>query len=176
MVKPQDLVVCTLYAAYPNEAWPYAKLAAKLHISVSECHAAVQRSLLAGLLYKAEGLIRLNPIAYSRFVEFGLPYVWPAEIGAVRQGLAAAFSAPALQKIFASTESPESNLIWPDADGDSFASSIKPIHASIPKISREDPILYAWFAWMEVFRLRRPRLVNEGRRWMEAALDIEQAA
>lgn len=50
-----------------------------------------------------------------------------------------------------------------------YASSIEPIHPSIPRISAEDPVLCAWLAWMEVFRLRRPRMV-------EAALDIEQAA
>ncbi len=176
MVKPQDLVVCTLYAAYPDGSWPYAKLAAKLHISVSEAHASVQRSIAGGFLYRVEGKIRLNPILYSRFVEHGLPCVWPAEVGALRQGLPAAYSAPALEKIFAPSDRPENNLVWPQEDGKGFALSIQPIHASIPKICAEDSLLYAWFAWMEVFRLRRPRLVYEGRRWMEAALDIEQAA
>ncbi len=176
MVKPQDLVVCTLYAAYPDGVWPYAKLAAKLHISVSEAHAAVQRSIAAGFLYRAGGKLQLNPVLYSRFVEHGLPCVWPAEVGPLRRGLPAAFSAPALQKIFVPSNRPENNLIWPHVQGESYASSIEPIHPSIPKISAEDPLLYAWFAWMEVFRLRRPRLVNEGRRWLEAALDIEQAA
>lgn len=176
MIKPQDLVLSTLFAAHPNQAWPYAKLAAKLHISVSESHAAVQRSLAAGFLYRSEGKVQLNPVAYSRFIEHGLPCVWPAEIGPLRQGLPAAFSAPALQQIFAPSSQPEQNLIWPSSDGPMFASSIEPIHPAIPKISAEDPILYAWFAWMEVFRLRRPRLLNEGRRWMEAALDIDQAA
>lgn len=176
VIKPQDLVVCTLFAAYPDGAWPYAKLAAKLHISVSEAHAAVQRSIAAGFLYRYDGKLRLNPIHYSRFVEFGLPCVWPAEVGALRQGLPAAYSAPALQKIFAPSDRPENNLVWPFEEGEGYASSIEPIHASIPRICAEDALLYAWFAWMEVFRLRRPRLVNEGRRWMEAALDIEQAA
>jgi hypothetical protein len=176
MIKPQDLVVSTLFAAHPNQAWPYAKLAAKLHISVSESHAAVQRCLAAGFLYKSEQQLRLNPVVYSRFIENGLPCVWPAQIGALQQGLPAAFSAPALQCIFAPVAGPENNLIWPSNGGPLFASSIEPIHPAIPKISAEDPILYAWFAWMEVFRLRRPRLVHEGRKWIEAALDIEQAA
>lgn len=176
MIKPQDLAVSTLFAAYPNESWPYAKLAAKLHISVSESHSSVQRCLAAGFLYKLDGKIRLNAIVYSRFIEHGLPYIWPIEIGPVRNGLYAAYSAPALQKIFAPSDLPENNLLWPLDNGPDYASSIEAIHPSIPKISAEDPLLYVWFAWMEVFRLRRPRLIYEGRRWIEAALDIEQAA
>lgn len=171
-MKPQDLVLSTLFAAYPNQAWPYAKLAAKLHISVSESHASLQRCLAAGFLYRSNNQLQLNPVIYSRFVENGLPCVWPAAIGAIQQGLPAAFSAPALQNIFAPVSNPELNLIWPDSDGPMLASSIEPIHPAIPKICAEDSILYAWFAWMEVFRLRRPRLVHEGRKWMEAALDI----
>jgi hypothetical protein len=52
-LKPQDFLVALKLVALGEQHWTYARLAHELGLSASECHAAVQRGLAAGLLMDA---------------------------------------------------------------------------------------------------------------------------
>lgn len=160
-LKPQDLVVLLKLAAHSGERPPYGRLAAELHMSVSEVHAAVQRSLASGL---AADDSDPRPVtgALHEFLVHGARYAFPARLGGPVRGMPTGFAAPALKKLLA----PSNDLppVWPDAAGGTRGLEVAPLYRSVPDAARGDEHLYTLLALVDALRIggaRERRLAAE---------------
>lgn len=136
-------------------------LAEDLGWSQSQAHRSLKRAEAGHLISIAEppsgrsaGVRRLNRRALYELVAFGVPYVFPAELGRLERGVPTAGSAPVLAERFASDPEP---IVWPDAEGDVRGMSLLPLHPSVPMIAREDPELYELLALVDAVRVGRAR-------------------
>jgi len=92
-------VLLKLIAIYPHE-WTYNTLAVDLSMSSSEVHAAVKRSVKAGLANQLELQIKPNISRLEEFLVYGIQYVFVPDRGELTSGMPTAFAAkPLLGKI-----------------------------------------------------------------------------
>lgn len=93
ILKPQDvLVLLKLVSIYPHE-WAYNTLAVDLGMSPSEVHAAVKRSVKAGLANHGESQIKPNISRLEEFLVYGIQYVFVPDRGELTRGMPTAFAA-----------------------------------------------------------------------------------
>jgi hypothetical protein len=129
MLKGQDIILLLMLRIKPDQGWTYPLLSSESGLSVSQCHAAVQRLRASGLLSPEHS----NPWRVPEgncleFLQYGLKYFFPAEIGPEARGIPTAGSANFVKKHFASLPGKLSDFVWPDPNGDSLGSGIQPIH------------------------------------------------
>ena len=94
ILKPQDvLVLLKLVSIYPHE-WAYNTLAVELGMSPSEVHAAVQRSIKAGLANQGVSQIKPNISRLEEFLVYGIQYVFVPDRGELTRGIPTAWKVP----------------------------------------------------------------------------------
>jgi hypothetical protein len=152
-LKPHDRVVALkLLVAGPLT---YEQLAASLHLSKSEAHAAAKRA-------KAAGLLRADrqPVHHAilEFVLHGVRYAFPAVRGRQARGMPTAYSAPPLSELIHAGMDPIP--VWPDAAGEARGESFLPLYPSAPAASRADPKLYQCLSLIDALRGGRARERN----------------
>lgn len=170
VLKPQDLVVLLKLAAHPSARLPYSQLARELEMSVSEVHAAVKRSLFAGLAAKNAGP---HPIvgALEEFLLHGARYAFPAQLGGPVRGMPTAHAAPPLKDVLApSNEMPP---VWPDKEGSARGLALSPLYRSVPEAARNDEKLYILLALVDVLRIGGARERELAARELEHQLASE---
>ena len=104
-------------------------------------------SKLARLIDPATRVV--NKEAFLKFLEYGLPYVFPAQMGPVLQGLYTAHSESSLYLSFSSEE----KLVWADNAGKERGQSILPLYKTVTKAVRKDRLLYKLLALCDIIRL-----------------------
>lgn len=132
---------------------PFGVVAKELGMSASEFHAAVHRLGSSGLIDLSDRKIRVKPML--DFLCSGIRYVFPAQPGAIRQGMPTSYAAPPLDALLASND--KMGPVWPDAMGSKLGYAIEPLHPSAPQASRTDPNFYEILALIDVLREGRPR-------------------
>ena len=153
VMKPQDVLVLLRFATYPGAAWQYTPLARDLGLSLSETHASVQRSKVAGLLVPGDvGLVVVRD-ALAKFLDHGLRYVFPAEFTRVTRGVATATSALSDFDIVP----PRLAMVWPWAEGDVRGQGLVPLYRSVPYAALADPRLHRMLALTDVLRIGSAR-------------------
>ena len=146
-MKSQDILVMLKLSANPEDRWSYASLSESLGMSQSEIHAAVKRCERSGL-YNAFSK-RENRIALREFLVHGLRYVFPAELGAVRQGIPTSSGAePLRSKIQDLSEIP----VMPMEHGPVRGPSIEPLYRCAPQAALKDPKLHRLLAIVDALR------------------------
>ena len=95
IAKSLDIVVLLKLLSKPEKG-PYAELSKELFISASEIHAAVRRSIAAGLI--AEGTREPRRRALEDYLIHGVAYAFPAAPGRVARGVPTAYAAPPLSQ------------------------------------------------------------------------------
>lgn len=152
-MKGQDLLVLLKLATKGTQKWSYAQLAAELGMSASEVHSAIKRCGLAGL-YNAHTR-RQNNLALSEFLVHGLRYVFPAQPGAISQGIPTSYAAePLRQRIqFDEREAPVMPLLHGPARGPQIA----PLFPSAPAAASRDQHLQRLLALTDALRSGRAR-------------------
>jgi hypothetical protein len=155
VLKPQDvLVLLKLVSIYPHE-WAYNTLAVELSMSPSEVHAAVKRSVKAGLANHGEPQIKPNISRLEEFLVYGIQYVFVPDRGELTRGMPTAFAAkPLLGKIVMPDEPAP---VWPDPEGPERGQAFSPLYKSVPKAARKDAILYEYLAIVDAIRGGRVR-------------------
>ena len=148
-MKSQDLAVAAALGAWGPT--PFAELARRLALSVSETHGAVKRLEVAGLVSPER---RVVAHAFREFLFHGLKYVFPVQPGAMSLGVATGAAAPALVATFPSTEVP---WVWPWPEGTVRGLSIEPLYRTIPEAALADPTLYERLALIDALRAGRAR-------------------
>jgi hypothetical protein len=155
ILKPQDvLVLLKLVSIYPHE-WAYNTLAVDLGMSPSEVHAAVQRSIKAGLANQGDSQIKPNISRLEEFLVYGIQYVFVPDRGELTRGMPTAFAAkPLLGKIVMPDEPAP---VWPDPEGSERGQAFSPLYKSVPKAARKDAILYEYLVIVDAIRGGRAR-------------------
>jgi hypothetical protein len=155
VLKPQDvLVLLKLVSIYPHE-WAYNTLAVELSMSPSEVHAAVKRSVKAGLANQGESQIQPNISRLEEFLVYGIQYVFVPDRGELTRGMPTAFAAkPLLGKIVMPDEPAP---VWPDPEGPERGQAFSPLYRSVPKAARKDAILYEYLVIVDAIRGGRTR-------------------
>lgn len=141
----------------------YAALATELGISVSEVHAAIERSMQAQLAFKDEsGRPAVMRAALKRFVLFGARYSFPATRGGMTRGMPTAHAAPPLLgRIVQSGDPPP---VWPDPHGAVRGQAFFPLYPSSAKACASNVRLYELLALFDALRggsLREQTLATE---------------
>jgi hypothetical protein len=155
VLKPQDALVLLKLVAVGRAGWSYNTLAVALGMSPSEVHAAIKRTLVAGLAIRDTRGIRPHFRNLEEFLVHGLKYVFAPDRGELTRGMATAHAAPALEgKFLASDEPPP---VWPDPEGDVRGAAFSPLYKCAPKAAREDPALYELLTLVDAIRGGRAR-------------------
>ncbi|PLX49833.1 MAG: hypothetical protein C0613_06340 [Desulfobulbaceae bacterium] len=170
MLKPQDIYVLLKLVVVGERPWTYADLAVALAISPSQLHAAIGRSLGAGLAIKKVerglshvsgkhgGSIVVHHRNLEEFLVHGVRYAFWAKPGEMTRGMVTAYAAPPLDNIIASQWSPEEPpLVWPDPEGEARGLALSPLYKQAPKAARHDQEFYQLLALVDAIRSGRAR-------------------
>jgi DNA-binding Lrp family transcriptional regulator len=152
MLKPQDIAVCVALvdAAQPRPG--FAELARGVGLSASETHAAVRRSIEAGLIDREKRTVRRR--ALLEFLVHGVKYAFAPRWRGVTRGIPTAHAAPPLSEQFAEDELPP---VWPDARGERRGQGLDPLYRSAPRAALANAELYEWLALIDALRAGRAR-------------------
>jgi hypothetical protein len=150
-MRPHDVVVLLKIASKRSASWMMKDLALELGISQSEVSESLNRSVYAGLI--ADNKKAVMKSALLEFLEFGLKYMYPQQLGAVVRGMPTAFSAPPLADKIVSDE----NVVWPFAEGKARGQAIEPLHPGVPKACLQDSELYKLLALTDGIRVGKAR-------------------
>lgn len=151
VLRPQDLLVCVRLAIAAEQP-SYQELASALGMSASEVHAAVRRSIEAGLLGADRRVLRR---ALVEFIVHGVKYAFAPRRGRVSRGMPTAHGAPPLDALVGGGD--EAPPVWPDPDGETRGESFEPLYPSVPAAARKDPKLYETLCLVDAIRGGRAR-------------------
>jgi hypothetical protein len=131
---------------------PYAALSKELHISASEIHAAVQRSIAAGLMDSQSRKPLRKPL--EEYLLHGVRYAFPAVTGGLARGIPTAHAAKPLSDKISQDDLPP---VWPDPEGTVRGYAVEPLYDSVPKSVKEDERLHELLALVDALRIGRAR-------------------
>jgi hypothetical protein len=150
-MRPHDIVVLLKIASKGNNPWMMKDLSLELGISASEVSESLNRSAIAGLISKDKR--RLMKLSLLDFLEHGLRYVYPQQLGAKVRGLPTAHAAPPLNSLIESSDP----YVWSYAEGTVRGESIEPLHSKVPEACVKDPIFYEYMALCDALRVGKVR-------------------
>ncbi len=149
-MRPHDIAVLLKIVISGND-WQNKYLAEALSISQSEISYSLHRSSVAGLIDPTKRKVMRQTLL--EFIQFGLPYVFPAERGGIARGVPTAYSAPIMKGAIVSND----QLVWPYANGSARGETILPIYPNAIQAALNDPELYDLLALIDVMRIGRVR-------------------
>lgn len=155
-MRPQDVIILLKLAVDSEDGGSRIKdLSTKLFISGSEISESLNRSSIAGLLLPESRTV--NKDAFLKFLEHGLQYVFPAQLGPVMTGMFTAHSESSLYLSFSSEE----KLVWADEQGKERGPTILPLYPTVVKAVKKDRILYRLLALCDIIRTGNPSDKNK---------------
>jgi hypothetical protein len=149
-LRPSDIVVA-LQLMLESSA-QFKQLAESTGISAGECHNAVRRLRLSQLVQAGER--RPSSDALHQFLVQGVPFAFPAVVGAGTIGIATAYSSSAFRGII---ESPD-HFVWPDAAGPVRGQSLTPLFPGAPALPSRNQPLYELLAIVDALRVGTTRV------------------
>jgi len=150
-MRPHDIVVLLKIISFGQDNWLGKDISSSLFISPSEVSESLNRSMIARLLSPDKRKVMKN--ALLKFIENGLSYVFPAELGAIQKGIATAHSAPVLEEFFSSSEA----YVWPSTSGKVKGHSVPPLYPGQVQAALLDDQLYGMLALIDAVRIGRVR-------------------
>lgn len=154
-MRPQDVIILLKLVIDGEEGSRIKDLSSKLFISGSEISESLNRSSIAGLLLPDSRTVNKDP--FLKFLEHGLQYVFPAQLGPVMNGMFTAHSESSLYLSFSS----ENKLVWADELGKERGPSILPLYPTVVKAVKKDRILYRLLALCDIIRIGDPSDKNK---------------
>lgn len=148
-LRPGDVAVALELALRPAEG--LVPLAKAVGISLGEAHNAVRRLRSARLLRPDDRQVVKH--ALLDFLMSGVPYAFPAMLGAESRGVATAWSAPPLAEEFSGADA----IVWPSAEGRLRGQSLTPLYPGAPSLARSRPDVYQLLALVDALRIGRAR-------------------
>lgn len=149
-MRPHDIVVLLKIISLKDK-WLNKDLSTGLNISQSEISESLNRSAIAGLISPDKKKVFKS--ALLKFIEYGLGYVFPAELGAMEKGIPTAHSAPVLKDLIVSQE----NYVWPYANGNVRGHAIQPLYPNQVYAALQDEKLYNMLALTDSVRAGKVR-------------------
>ena len=153
-MRPHDIVVLLKIISL-KDRWLNKDLSAGLNISQSEISESLNRSAIAGLISPDKKKVFKS--ALLKFIEYGLAYVFPAELGAMEKGIPTAHSSPVLKDLIVSQE----NYVWPYANGNMRGHAIQPLYPNQVYAVLQDEKLYNMLALTDSVRAGKVREKNK---------------
>ncbi len=150
-MRPHDMVILLKIAAKGDAPWLMKDLSNELGISTSEVSESIHRSVLARLI--AQDKKTLMKMFLLDFLEYGLPFVYPQQPGALVRGIVTAHAAKPLSDEIVSNEA----YVWPYAEGNVRGQAIEPLHPKVPEACLKDPLFYELMALCDALRVGRAR-------------------
>jgi hypothetical protein len=150
-MRPLDVVILLKIVCLDSKLWQYRDLSSQLYISVSEVSESLSRSHIAGLIDESKKKVRVNNLV--EFIEFGLPYVFPAVPGQIVTGVPTAYSNPFYKAHFLGSV----DYVWKDEQGTMRGLSIEPLHKGVTKAVLKDEVLYKLLSGIDILRVGRAR-------------------
>lgn len=146
-MRPQDIVVLLKLIIEEGNTIRIRDISAKLFISASEVCESLNRSTISGLLLPDSRSV--DKEIFLKFLEHGLPYVFPAQLGPVMNGIYTAHSESSLYLNF----STEEKLVWADEMGKERGQTIHPLYPTQIKAVKADRKLYKLLALCDIVRI-----------------------
>ncbi len=150
-MRPHDIVILLKIISLSQKNWLNKDISAELFIAPSEVSESLNRSMIARLVSPDKKKVMKN--ALLKFIENGLAFVFPVELGAIERGMPTGHSAPILKEYFSSSE----DYVWPTADGKSKGQSIIPLYPKQVKAAQLDENLYNMLALIDAIRVGKVR-------------------
>ena len=150
-MRPQDVPILLKIIAKGSIPWHNKDLAAELFISPSEISESLHRSHIARLLGIEKK--RVHKLTLLEFIEFGLPYAFPASPGPIVNGLPTAHAHPFLSQYFHSS----TIYVWPYLKGEKRGPSIEPLYKQVPEAALLDEKFYKLMALVDTIRVGKTR-------------------
>lgn len=151
VAKSLDIYVL-LKLAMMEQFSSYDHLGQCLVMSASEVHAAVKRSIKAGLINPQSRLPMRKP--FEEYLFHGVPYAFPAESGRVVRGVPTAYAAPPLSEMILYSDLPP---VWMWGEGSAKGMSVEPLHKSARLMVQRDQGFYEVLALVDALRMGRRR-------------------
>jgi len=151
-MSPQDVAVLLAIASYGQEPWLQVNLAEKLALSQPEISNSIARSKYAELIDESGRKVQKQ--ALLEFIQYGLPYAFPAKPGPLTRGIPTAHSAPPLNTLIASAGE---QYVWPSATGQLRGQAISPLYKNLIKAVKKDTHLHEVLALVDAIRVGRVR-------------------
>lgn len=148
-LRPHDPVVALQLVLQPEDG--FAALARATELSVGEVHNSVGRLRESRLLLPGSRTPSRRNLL--EFLIHGVPYAFPATVGAETVGVATAHSGPAL----AGQVEAGDPVVWPFASGSVRGGGILPLLPSAPALATSNPALYRWLTLVDALRVGRAR-------------------
>ena len=148
-LRPHDPVVALQLVLHPEEG--YAALAEATGLSVGEAHNSVKRLRESRLLLPGS-----RTPAHRNLLEFlvhGVPFAFPAKVGAETLGVPTAHSGPALAEHIQAGDP----VVWPSISGSIRGGAVSALVASAPELPERNPQLYRWLTLVDALRVGRAR-------------------
>ncbi|MEZ5010066.1 MAG: hypothetical protein R2728_00700 [Chitinophagales bacterium] len=153
-MRPQDIVVLLKILILEDKAWTQVSLANALFMSQSEISESLSRSKYARLLYNKSKQVSRQ--ALMDLLQYGLPYMFPQQLGAVVRGIPTAHSTLPLSEHIQSSEA----YVWPYAKGYVRGQAIQPLYPSVIQAVELDSELYENLALIDAIRVGKVREKN----------------
>ena len=148
-LRPHDVAVALQLAVTPSLI--YGELAKRLKLSLGEAHNSVRRLKAARLVNNDEKRVVVSRLL--EFLESGVPYAFPAQLGSVTRGVPTAHSAPPLVEHFGAGDP----VVWPAAHGSTRGAGIIPLYPAAPALPAFNPTLYELLALTDALRIGQMR-------------------
>lgn len=149
-LQPVDIAIACFLGRVPGAT--YASVAEALGVSVSTAHKGSDRLIRSGLLRELGRSV--NRRALLEFIEHGVRYAFPTEIGERRRrGVPTAHAGPDLAVQIVADEP----LVWPDESSDVVGKTIEPLYDKAPALRNRCPDVYAMLADVDAVRVGRAR-------------------
>jgi hypothetical protein len=146
---PLDVAVALRLAQVPGAG--YARLSHDLGIALSQAHASVRRLSKARLVSPKKR--EVNRRGLVEFLQHGVKYAFPAELGRVAIGVPTAYAGPPLANKLVFDEP----IVWPSLDGESEGPAIDPLYQQAVSLPRRCPELYEALTVVDALRIGRAR-------------------
>jgi hypothetical protein len=150
-MRPQDIVILLKIVVLGNKEWQFQDLARSLYISSAEVSESLNRSSFSGLIDTNRK--KVAKIAFTEFLKYGLPYVFPQTPGPLSRGMATSHGHSLLKKHIVSS----STYVWPDFEGKDYGQAIEPLYPNQVKAAKEDEKLYEALAMLDAIRVGKVR-------------------
>lgn len=149
-LRPSDVVVACQLTCTPQA--PFAHLAQSTRLSAGECHNAVRRLRFARIVLPDER--RVAGEVFRGFLADGVPFAFPAMLGAETIGIPTAHAAPAFASVVTSTD----RFVWADPSGSVRGRSVVPLFPGAPALAATNEALYDLLTIIDAVRIGTTRI------------------
>jgi hypothetical protein len=149
-LRPSDIVVACQLALTPSAQ--FSALAESTGLSTGECHNAVRRLRFARLILPDARRPSIDLL--HQFLVEGVPFAFPAMLGAPTVGVPTAHSSPVFRELVESSE----GYVWPDADGAARGQSFIPLFPGAANLPSRNAPLYDLLTIIDAVRAGSARI------------------